>query len=172
MFAVSNACGGEFRGRSTHAAAGGESPLVRASEVIAGPPNTFLGSLLSNAKAQPDYGLVKDWLPVDIDCRADVVRWMRVAENEFSEPFFNDTVAVLRARTPAVPEVETSVSTLKEVATGWPSVRPAGVIYHMSRCGSTLVANALKLSHNSLVLPEANPCCCGESETVGVVATC
>ena len=37
------------------------------------------------------------------------------------------------------------------------SMRPAGLIFHMSRCGSTLVGQMLAALENTVVLSEAGP---------------
>jgi len=99
---------------------------------------------------------LKGWLPVDavvIDGRPGLW-WMEMADVSLDEPFFQQTVD--RAKTKNRGELFTEFDVLLQLEKVLESVPPTGFIFHSSRCGSTLVANACRAIANSIVLSEAN----------------
>ena len=96
------------------------------------------------------------YLPVD----ADVVdgrpglRWLDMSGVSLSEPFFQQTVE--RAKADERGELFTEFDVLLQLDKLLDSLEPTGFIFHSSRCGSTLVANACRAISNSIVLSEAN----------------
>ena len=101
------------------------------------------------------------WLPValELDRFPAVVsdaslRWMEFDGSTFAEPFFEQTISRLRQSTPAVREIDTDLETLLRAGKTRPKVAPAGFIFHVSHCGSTLVANALKTAKGAVVVAE------------------
>lgn len=74
---------------------------------------------------------------------------------ELSEPFFHQTVARLRQQLPTPEETFTDFETLLALAESFERVVPTGFIFHSSRCGSTLVANACRMLDASVVVSEA-----------------
>jgi hypothetical protein len=99
------------------------------------------------------------WLPINIIFSRNMVavRWMEFGSTPVSDPFFHQTVKKLRAKEPPAPELTTNLATLIEKANTFPPRKPAGLIFHVSRCGSTLVANALRTGAGVVVLSEAQP---------------
>lgn len=70
----------------------------------------------------------------------------------FTDPFFYNTYTRLRRTGPEPEMVDVGLSALREQGeTGLP---PAGFIFHLSRCGSTLVSKLLATSERTLVLGE------------------
>jgi hypothetical protein len=99
---------------------------------------------------------LKGWLPVDavvVDGRPGL-SWMEMSGVSLSEPFFQQTVE--RARRESRAERFTEFDVLLQLEKQLDSVAPTGFIFHSSRCGSTLVANACRAVSNSIVLSEAN----------------
>jgi len=92
-------------------------------------------------------------LPVEISERYAIVRWMRLSGEELTGPFFPLAVDRLRRRNPAPMEFETDLSTLAGVQARLAPVNPRAIIFHMSRCGSTLVLNALRAAGSQVVAP-------------------
>ncbi len=86
-----------------------------------------------------------------------VVHWVDVGGASFSEPFFGETVGRLMGAEPPPATCATELSKLISVADMLPRVTPAAMIFHVSRCGSTLVANALKTAQGVAVVSEAQP---------------
>src|SRR5829696_8868641 len=70
-----------------------------------------------------------------------------------TEPFFQQTVE--RAKAENRRELFTEFDVLLQLEKQLDSVPPTGFIFHSSRCGSTLVANACRSISNSIVLSEA-----------------
>jgi len=96
------------------------------------------------------------FLPVDavvVDGRPGL-QWMDMSGVNLAEPFFQQTVERLRAD--GRRELFTEFDVLLELEKQLDSVQPTGFIFHSSRCGSTLVANACRAIKNSIVLSEAN----------------
>jgi len=82
------------------------------------------------------------------------IEWLDMTGIQFSEPFFNQTVA--RVRTHGT--VEPIISGFEELIRAEKSVDyldPSGFIFHSSRCGSTLVANACRCLNGAIVISEA-----------------
>lgn len=98
------------------------------------------------------------WLPVDVKFAASAsrVRWRRFNENQISEPLFYR--AVSKAASPHE-EMYTELSPLFEAASRLPATELSGIIFHISRCGSTLLANVLRAASSCTVLSEARPIC-------------
>jgi len=79
---------------------------------------------------------------------------MEMPDVNLDEPFFQQTVD--RAKTKNRGELFTEFDVLLQLEKVLESVPPTGFIFHSSRCGSTLVANACRAIANSIVLSEAN----------------
>ena len=79
---------------------------------------------------------------------------MDMAGVDLVEPFFQQTVDRLRAEQPGREEHFTEFDTLVHLEKSFDSVPPTGFIFHSSRCGSTLLANACRAIHHSIVLSE------------------
>lgn len=101
---------------------------------------------------------LKGWLPVD----AVVVNgrpglwWMDMSAVSLTEPFFQQTVDRAKADGSGRGELFTEFDVLLQLEKLLDSVTPSGFIFHSSRCGSTLLANACRAISNSIVLSEAN----------------
>jgi hypothetical protein len=85
------------------------------------------------------------------------VSWMNVEGRPFHEPFFGDTLGKLRKSTPPPEERDTTLDTLTRLAGRMRSTAPAGLIFHISRCGSTLISNAFRIAAGVEVISEAQP---------------
>lgn len=101
-----------------------------------------------------------DWTPIRIASNpsATTVDWCHTAGVLFDDPFFAQTVE----RCLADPfrllfRHETSMDDLGRFADRYPGVPPAGFVFHLSRCGSTLVSQMLASVPTHLVLSEAEP---------------
>ena len=101
---------------------------------------------------------LKGWLPVDavvVDGRPGLW-WMDMSDVSLTEPFFQQTVERAKAENNQRGEQFTEFDVLLQLEKALDSVPPTGFIFHSSRCGSTLVANACRAITNSIVLSEAN----------------
>ncbi len=94
------------------------------------------------------------WLPAAIG--SGTIRWIRVGSQFPTAPVFEKWVAALRASLPTPRENETDLCSLAQSVAHLSEVEPAGIIFHVSRCGSTLLSNALSAGENVLALNEAS----------------
>ncbi len=100
------------------------------------------------------------WVPVRLLWREGQPRlhWLQLGKVHYAEPFFEMSIG--RCRAEAMREVATRESSLDQLVAAQernPGPRPAGFIFHMSRCGSTLVAQLLASLPRATVISEAPP---------------
>jgi hypothetical protein len=102
----------------------------------------------------------RGWLPTAVASAAGAMAldWTHFAGARLTEPFFEDSLRrarrlpfnrLIRRRTP--------LSDLAEAMEGEAPVVPDGLIFHLSRCGSTLVAQMLAAVDEHVVVSEAPP---------------
>jgi hypothetical protein len=97
------------------------------------------------------------FVPYRIELRADppCAAWCRVGERRFREPSFEETIhAVLEDPFALVFQHRTPLDALCDFAPPAFGPEPAGFVFHLSRCGSTLVAQMLAALPSSVVLSE------------------
>jgi hypothetical protein len=99
------------------------------------------------------------WLPINFSFGSTSVsvKWLDFGHTEISDPFFNQTVKKLKSASPAAIERLTDLGVLLDCARALPFARPSGLIFHVSRCGSTLIGNALRTAERLVLLSEARP---------------
>lgn len=100
---------------------------------------------------------LKGWLPVDAVSEGGRprLRWLDVKGARLDEPFFEQTVARVRAEWPDAPELFTDFDVLIQFERVADALEPDGFIFHSSRCGSTLVANACRALDGAVAVSEA-----------------
>ena len=110
------------------------------------------------------------WLPIRVDWSAmspqlagrdavePLVDWCRVGARRFVEPFFGQTIEkCLREPFSLLFRHQTSLEVLVEWQRARPGLQPSGFIFHMSRCGSTLLTQMLAALPQNIVISEASP---------------
>jgi Aspartyl/Asparaginyl beta-hydroxylase len=93
------------------------------------------------------------WIPIRMTSRESPARtkWIYAPEVRFTEPYFEDNVRIcLRDPFTALFQREMPLSACE-------NIRPDGFIFHMSRCGSTLVSRSLAAAESTWVIAEAPP---------------
>ena len=94
-------------------------------------------------------------IPVDIDLENKRLIWMNIGDYHFSESFFFVSIEkLLKIR---IYSFASDLSVLDSDITIVDSIYPSGFIFHIGRCGSTLLSKALARSHDNLVISEAPP---------------
>ena len=99
----------------------------------------------------------RNWMPIGIVWNAGQPRidWCYFGENRFTDPFCEQTISrVLHDPFPCLFRHHTPFAVAEELSTLDPGIRPTGFIYHMSRCGSTLVSQALASLPSNIVVSE------------------
>jgi hypothetical protein len=110
--------------------------------------------------AMADVGRLAGWIPVRICWQQSqpIVEWRYAGDIEFSEPFFDQTIRrCLRQPFSRLFSWRTPIDTLAQLYAARPGLPPSGFVFHMSRCGSTLIAQMLAALPQTLVIAEAEP---------------
>src|SRR6185295_1247617 len=96
---------------------------------------------------------LKSWLPVDatIDEGRPALTWMDFSDAVLTEPFFHATVERLSANQKQRTRI-TELEALLQLEKISDHLQPTAFIFHSSRCGSTLVANACRALDGSIVV--------------------
>ena len=105
-----------------------------------------------------DARSLRGWTPVRFFQRDDgqpAVEWLQFGEERFNAPFFLQTVRDARDRN--FPRWETPAEVLSELAQTSPDLPLSGLIFHLTRCGSTLVTQMLAALTANVVLSEPEP---------------
>ncbi len=101
---------------------------------------------------------LKNWIPFRLDFHEKELtcRWLYVGDKKYTEPFFLETTARSRLFEENQKPFH-AVSTLDGIidfSENIPSLAPTAFIFHVSRCGSTLLAQLLSLDEQNIVLAE------------------
>ena len=100
------------------------------------------------------------WVPMRVYWAASqpMVDWCYLGRERFTDPFFDETIErQLRLPFNLAFRHQTSLDDLIELQQSDPGLPPSGFIFHMSRCGSTLVAQMLAAMPTNLVVSEPEP---------------
>ncbi len=100
------------------------------------------------------------WVPAAVFDRGGqpMVDWVYVGDRPFSAPFFDDSIReALRHPFQLLFRRVTPFEVLHEWQIVSPGIDPTGFIFHMSRCGSTLLAQLLAASPRVVAVSEAAP---------------
>lgn len=107
-----------------------------------------------------DIGHLTHWVPARAYWASNqfMVDWCYMGAARFTRPFFDDDLTLrMRFRFSALFQHHTPIELLGELAEAQPGVRPAGFIFHTSRCGSTLASQMLAALPQNIVISEASP---------------
>jgi len=100
------------------------------------------------------------WVPIRVywNEKRPFVDWCWIGMCRFTEPFFDHTIdRALRLPFSTLFRPQTSIQILEERSAISPGLEPRGFIFHMSRCGSTLVSQMLAALTSTVVISEAGP---------------
>lgn len=98
----------------------------------------------------------KNWIPYEITLEEDAVKWLYLNDKRYTEPFFEETISYCRRQ----PEnygkkTITSIAELEAARREIITIPPTAFIFHISRCGSTLMTQLLSLQTKNIVISEA-----------------
>jgi hypothetical protein len=102
--------------------------------------------------------LGENWIPYKLVTGNGQVQchWLNTEDNKFTEPFFDETILKCKSVNSRYFTLS-SVSDLlmmEEWGQSLNTAEPAAFIFHISRCGSTLVSQMLATSEENIVLAE------------------
>ena len=99
---------------------------------------------------------LQNWIPYKLILQDDqaLSRWLHAADKPFNEPFFDDTIYRLKNMNRHTLHAEANLELLPDWAEHLTSVPPTAFIFHISRCGSTLLAQLLGINPAHIVLAE------------------
>jgi hypothetical protein len=102
----------------------------------------------------------RDWMPIGIrnGPSEPLVDWANFRCLRFTDPFFQQTVnRALDHPARIMFRRESAISLLETLARERPGIPPTGFVFHLSRCGSTLVSRMLAAVPSNIVLSEPPP---------------
>jgi hypothetical protein len=104
----------------------------------------------------PTGASLDGWTPIRVHWREEpAVEWCWTDRLAFTDPFFVQTIErALRLPYSLLFRRETPLDALEQVE---PGLEPSGFVFHVSRCGSTLVSQMLAAVPTNLVLSESVP---------------
>lgn len=94
------------------------------------------------------------WIPINLALQADRIEWLELGRSALTMPFFQQSVEQIRKQNPKARLRSTNVRALDYLGEG---LYPSGLIFHVSRCGSTLLSNGLRAIRDTVVISEAQP---------------
>ncbi len=93
-----------------------------------------------------------NWYPVAISADEQELWWRNMHDQAFTEAFFQDSLAIQDRDKRQV--CNTPLHALHSIVAGLDCVRPTAFIFHVSRCGSTLLTQMLSKLERCIVLSE------------------
>ena len=100
------------------------------------------------------------WTPLEVhfDEQRCVLEWIYTGTRRFTEPFFEETIqSCLRKPFAVAFRQQARLDGTDDAELVLHTIAPSGFIFHMSRCGSTLVAQMLAALPETVVMSEPPP---------------
>lgn len=101
---------------------------------------------------------LKDWLPYRLIEESDgaYCRWLYMGNYTFDEPFFDQTISKCRGlfENSQLKRSVSQIDVLPQWSQGFDSIAPTAIIFHVSRCGSTVISQLLGLNSTNIILSE------------------
>jgi hypothetical protein len=99
---------------------------------------------------------LQNCIPYHLSVNDLTCRWLDVQDKPFDDPFFDETINARRAFTSNAKRIRciSSLHMLPEWDNTVESIAPTAIIFHVSRCGSTLLSQLLSLDPRHIVLSE------------------
>ncbi len=97
-----------------------------------------------------------NWIPYKLssDEGRPHCEWLYTGDEDFTEPFFDETITKCRQLNNRSRKSISSIDVLPPWSNEIESVPPSAFIFHVSRCGSTLASQLLALDRTNIVLSE------------------
>jgi hypothetical protein len=102
---------------------------------------------------------LKNWVPYKLNFETEemLCEWLFVGEKPFTEPFFEDTILVCKnfKENQNKYKSASSFEAITSFSEYTSYIKPTAFIFHVSRSGSTLLAQLLSLDIDNIVVAEA-----------------
>jgi hypothetical protein len=97
-----------------------------------------------------------NWIPYKLIFEQDqaLCRWLHTGDKPFDEPFFDDTITRLKAGRVQGLHSAGNIQLLPDWSKNLKAIEPSAFIFHISRCGSTLLSQLLGINPGHIVLSE------------------
>jgi len=104
----------------------------------------------------PNIQLASNWLPYRYQIKRRLVSWL-VPVGHATEPFQDETISRYREQLLLNQIIQpcTSLDIARQQAENLVDIKPAGFIFHLSRCGSTLISGCLSELETTCVFSES-----------------
>lgn len=100
-----------------------------------------------------------NWIPYRLEHGPDgwMLNWLFLAEKRMTEPFFDETISICRLKQMERSRFQSSsaINLLTATAKTIPHLKPSAIVFHVSRCGSTLLSQAFAQSESCITISEA-----------------
>lgn len=95
------------------------------------------------------------WIPYKL--KDGMVKWMDLGDRRMTDPFFDETIHICRSRQKERSSLESlsSAEFLVEASKGVNALSPGALIFHVSRCGSTLLSQVFSQPEENIAIAEA-----------------
>lgn len=101
---------------------------------------------------------IRNWIPYNLKLKEGsyTCGWLDMNDKEYTEPFFAETILKCKSFTnnSKAERPLSDISILPEWAADVNVIEPTVFIFHISRCGSTLISQALGINDEHIVLAE------------------
>jgi hypothetical protein len=101
---------------------------------------------------------IHNWIPYNLKLRENkyTCEWLYTDQVEYTAPFFAETILKCKSHpyNSASRRPLSDLSMLTEWAAEIDGIKPTAFIFHISRCGSTLISQALGIKDEHIVLAE------------------
>jgi hypothetical protein len=103
---------------------------------------------------------LKNWLPYQLAYEEKdgwKLSWMDLENIRITAPFFEQTISECKIKRKEKYRIAScsSIDFLTDIAKGIAHLKPTAFIFHVSRCGSTLIAQAFSEEEQNIVISEA-----------------
>ncbi|SHN12684.1 hypothetical protein [Chitinophaga sp. CF418] len=102
---------------------------------------------------------ITNWIPYKLNYTPQgwIVKWLDLVDKRMILPFFDETIQVCRISQRQRSSLE-SLSTMDfaaDVSNDLSALEPSAFVFHVSRCGSTLLSQAFSAPEENIVIAEA-----------------
>lgn len=100
-----------------------------------------------------------NWIPYKLIENDQEVyfEWIYLSDNEYAEPFFDETIAICKSHSynSSGFKIVSTVENLIDWSVQLESVELRSLVFHVSRCGSTMLSQSLATTSENIMISEA-----------------